>query len=101
LSEQQGRVSTGSKAPVTGLNDDLEFMGKRLHVQTEHMELPVAHIVTQVFSNGRVLMSKKRECPAGIQASQDIGGVQRLMSAQHYQVLQEIAAKQAKILSSR
>ncbi len=66
-------------------------MGRRLHVQTEHMELPEARIVTQVFSNGRVLLSKKTECPADIHESPDVGRIQKLMSAQHYQVLQEIS----------
>jgi len=101
LSEQQSKSGSESKVPVTGLNDNLEFMGRRLHIQTEHMELPVARIVTQVFSNGRVLLSKKMECPADIHEPHDVGRIQKLMSAQHYQVLQEIEAKQARILSSR
>ena len=84
-----------------GLNDNLEFMGRRLHVQTEHTEFPVPRIVTHVFSNGRVLLSKKTECPPDIRESPDFNRIQKLMSSQHHQVLKEIAAKQARILGSR
>jgi hypothetical protein len=101
LSEQPTKTGADLKIPVPGLNDNLEFMGKRLHVQTEHTEFPVARIVTQVFSNGRVLLSKKTECAAGIRELRDFDRIQKLMSAQHYQVLQEIEAKQAKLLGSR
>ncbi len=101
LSEHQGKSGTELKLPVVGLNDNLVFMGRQLHVQTEHTGFPVARIVTQVFCSGRVLLSKKTECPAGIRESQDFNKIQKLMSTQHYQVLEEIAAKQARIMSSR
>jgi len=98
---ERSNSGVGQKGSVTGLNDNMEFLGKRLHVQTEHAGFPVAHIITQVFSNGRVLLSKKTECPADIHASQDFTTIQKLMNTQHYQVLREIAAKQARILDSR
>jgi hypothetical protein len=101
LSEHQGNSGTELKLPVVGLNDNLVFMGRELHVQTEHAGFPTARIVTQVFCSGRVLLSKKTECPAGIRESQDFNKLQKLMSTQHYQVLEEIVAKQARIMSSR
>ena len=101
LSEHQGRSDTEFKLPVVGLNDNIVFMGRQLHVQTELTGFPVARIVTQVFSSGRVLLSKKSECPADISESQDCNKLQKLMSTQHYQVLEEIEAKQARIMSSR
>ena len=101
LNEHPGRGDIEIRLPVVGLNDNLIFMGRQLHVQTEHTGFPVAHIFTQVFCNGRILLSKKTECSAGIGESQDINRIQQLMSAQHYQVLEEIAAKQARIMSSR
>jgi len=101
LSDHQGKSETELKLPVVGLNDNLVFMGRQLHVQTEHTGFPVARVVTQVFCSGRVLLSKKTECPAGIQGSQDFNTLQKLMSTQHYQVLEEISAKQARIMSSR
>jgi hypothetical protein len=101
LSEHPVKSSTEFKLPVVGLNDNLVFMGRQLHVQTEHTGFPVARIVTQVFCSGRVLLSKKTECPTGIHESQDFDKLQKLMSTQHYQVLEEISAKQARIMNSR
>ena len=101
LSDNQGISGTEAKLPVVGLNDNLVFMGRQLHVQTEHTGFPVARIVTQVFCSGRVLLSKKTDCPADIRESHDFNGIQKLMSTQHYQVLEEIAAKQARIMSVR
>ena len=100
MSEEQ-RNRTESKVPVAGLNDNMEFLGRRLHVQTEHMDLPKEHIVTQVYSNGRVLLSKKTECSPDIHASQDFACIQNMMREQHYRVLQEIADKQARVLSTK
>jgi hypothetical protein len=101
MSEYQEKSGTEPKLPLVGLNDNLVFMGRQLHVQTEHTGFPIARIVTQVFCSGRVLLSKKTECPAGIPESQDFNQLQKLMSTQHYQVLEEIAAKQARIMGSR
>jgi hypothetical protein len=94
--EEQGGMASAS-AP-TGLNNNLQFMGKQLHVQTENMEFPVAHIVTQVFCGGRVVLSKKSEYPAGLRESRDFSTIQRLMQTQHHQILREITEKQTRIL---
>ncbi len=96
--ENSGSVFT---SPAMGLNDNLEFMGKLLHVQTENTTFPVAHIVTQVFSNGHVILSIKSEFPSGFHESLDFGKVQQLMRKQHIQVIQEIRSKQSRILGSR
>jgi hypothetical protein len=85
---------------IVGLNDNLDFMGKRLHIQTEYTELPIARISTQVFCMGRVMLSKKFECPPDIRESHDIHRLQQIMNAQHHQVIQEIEDKQARILGS-
>jgi hypothetical protein len=99
-SEEQAKSSQAFASPAMGLNNNLEFMGRQLHVQTEHLELPVAHIVTQVFCSGRVMLSKKTEYPADVRESRDISKIQQLMNAQHYQVIREIEDKQARILGS-
>ncbi len=91
---------TAFSSPSMGLNNNLEFMGKQLHVQTEHMGFPVAHIVTQVFCGGRVLLSKKSEYPSNAQEPQDLSKVQQLMHAQHCQIIQEITSKKNRILGS-
>jgi len=99
-SEGQNKGGLSSTSPITGLNDNLEFVGRQLHVQTEHLEFPVAHIVTQVFCRGRVLLSKKSEYPSDIRASRDVSKIRQMMNAQHSQVIREIADKQARILAS-
>jgi hypothetical protein len=83
-----------------GLNDNFEFMGKQLHVQTERIGLPVPRIVTQVFSNGRVVFSKKSDIPQGPD-SQEFTGIQELMQTQHFQTIREMADKQKQILGAR
>ena len=79
---------------ATGLNDNIEFMGKLLHVQTENIRLPKPGIVTQVFSNGRILFSKKTEC------SHALNDIQSQMHKQHSDVIQSIADKQARLQSA-
>ena len=77
---------------AAGLNDNVEFAGKQLHVQTESIGTPTSCVVTQIFSNGRVLFSKKTECLQGLNE------LQNLMRDQHAQVLRDLAEKEAKIL---
>jgi hypothetical protein len=83
-----------------GLNDNVEFMGKQLHVQTERIGLPVPRIVTQVFSNGRVVFSKKADIPQGPD-SQEFIKIQELMRTQHFQTIREMADKQKQFLGAR
>lgn len=97
---QNGNGSAKTKA-VVGLNDNLVFLGKQLHVQTEHLVLPAPRIVTQVFSNGRVLLSRKTDCPADAGAPRDGEEIRRRMQAQHLQVIREIEAKRERVLNSR
>jgi hypothetical protein len=99
-SEKDELQSISLNLPVVGLNDNLDFLGRQLHVQTEFIELPVARINTLVFCNGRVLLSKKSECPPGIRESHDIQKLQQIMNTQHHQVIREIAAKQVRVLGS-
>ena len=82
-----------------GLNDNLEFMGKQLHIQTERIGFPAPHVVTQVFSNGRVVFTKKSEIPREDE-SPGSRRVQDLMRNQHFQTIREIEEKQKKILRS-
>jgi hypothetical protein len=89
-------------APVLtamGLNDNLDFMGRQLHVQTENLRSPSPCIVTQVFCNGRVLFSTKSEYLPGVNESQDFSRIGDLMQSQHYRVIEKIRDKKAQILS--
>jgi hypothetical protein len=79
---------------ATGLNDNVEFMGKQLHVQTESIGSPATSVVTQIFSSGRVIFSKKSEC------SNNLNEAQNLMYSQHSQTILNLAKKEAKILGA-
>jgi hypothetical protein len=98
--ENEGRSAIVSENSVSGLNDNLEFLGKQLHVQTERIGFPAPRVVTQVFSNGRVVLSKKSEIPFRVDELQESLQIQELMRTQHFQTIQEIIAKQKRILSS-
>jgi hypothetical protein len=87
-------------SPVAGLNDNVKFMGKNLHVQTENSGFPKARIVTQVFCKGRVVFSRKSEYPPGIHECGNPDKIRELMHSQHLQIIQELRNKQDSILGS-
>lgn len=95
--EDKGDSRVTVPSQVIGLNDNLEFMGRQLHVQTENTEFPIARIVTHVFTNGRILLSKKSDYPQEVQTSKDPGKIRELMQTQHHQIIQEIAEKQKRL----
>lgn len=85
---------------ATGLNDNLVVMGKELHVQTEDLGAEGGGIITQVFCDGRVLLSTKSEYS---QALRDLDAGDRLaesMRAQHYHVIREIETRRTKLASA-
>jgi hypothetical protein len=77
-----------------GLNDNVEFMGKQLHIQTEILQASELSVVTQIFNKGRVIFSKKSEC------SYNFSGIQNLINNQHAQVLQSLAEKEGRIIGA-
>jgi hypothetical protein len=100
MHQNSGTKDIGVDSAVAGLNDSLEFLGKQLHVQTERIGLPSPRIVTQVFSNGRVVLSKKSDLPFQSDQPEDATRVHELMRTQHFQVIREIKAKQKRILGT-
>jgi len=81
---------------ATGLNDNLSVMGRELHVQTEDLGAESGGIITQVFCEGRVLLSTKTEYTQALR-DQDAG--ERLaesMRVQHYHVIREIETRKSK-----
>ena len=87
-----------SAIPSMGLNDNLVFMGKELHVQTENKGSSALCILTQVFLKGRVIFSTRSEIPFDFHEMHDYGKIQTLMHTQHSQVIQKIRDKEAKAL---
>ena len=101
LNKEQEKSNPALISPAMGLNDNLEFLGRQLHIQTEHTGFPKASIVTQVFCSGRVMLSKKTEYPPEVNESQDFNTIQQLMKKQHCQMIQELKDKQARKQGSR
>jgi hypothetical protein len=94
----QGEHAKAESVPsVAGLNDSLAIFGRQLHVQTELLRSSSFCIATHVFSNGRVLFSRKSECAPEFRNSRDTGKIQDLMKSQHLQVIREINKKAAQI----
>ena len=83
---------------IMGLNDNLEFRGKVLHVQTENVSSEKPCILTQVFHGGRVVLTKKYEYESGIEEAEDYKKIQALMYSQHSKIIEGINSQQAKII---
>lgn len=84
--------------PMMGLNDNLEFMGKALHIQTENLGFTGRCITTQVFCSGKVILSAKSEYPSTIRDRNDQSQVRELMRKQHFNVIRELEGKKVRIL---
>ena len=84
-------------APVSGLNDNVPWDEHELHVQTEDLGAP-SRIVTQVFLRGHIVHSVKSAYPSQLRSSQTQQHIADLMRKQHFQVIQEILGRKAKIL---
>jgi hypothetical protein len=57
VAEKPGEALKGVSKTQLGLNNDVDYEGKTLHVQTEDLGSLKAKIVTHVFHNGQILFS--------------------------------------------
>ena len=95
LERRAGKASTPAAparlvgpAPVMGLNDDIEVGGAHFHVQTEDLGPRRRAVTTQVFSSGRILMSRRTEY-----AAEEPARVLEIMRKQHLDVIKEFSDK--------
>jgi len=86
--------------PTMGLNDNLDFMGKQFHIQTEDLGYTGRSITTQVFCDGRVILSTRCEYPAKVGAKSNRGQISDLMRRQHFNVIRELESKKVHALRS-
>jgi hypothetical protein len=94
------KVFNSRTAPVSSamsLNDNLDFMGKALHIQTENVQSENPHIRTHVFSRGRVIHTKILSFPADLIESGNLNQIRRLMQAQHCEIIDKISRRQSKL----
>jgi flagellar biosynthesis protein FlhG len=82
--------------PVTGLNDNMAFMGRNLHIQTEDMGVTGHCITTQVFCEGRVILSTKSDYASTMRNPHHNGDLVELMRTQHFNVIREIESRKTK-----
>lgn len=79
------------------LNDNLDFLGKELHIQTENIQSDIPHIRTHVFSRGRVIHTKILTFPADLAQSGDLSEIRRLMQSQHCEIIDKIYRQNSKL----
>jgi flagellar biosynthesis protein FlhG len=85
---------------VSGLNDNLVVLGRDLHIQTEDSGNDERCITTQVFCDGRVVLSTKSEYPQIVRNSHDGSRLAEFMRAQHFRVIREIESRKMKLQSA-
>ena len=83
-------------SPAMGLNDNLNFLGKELHVQTENVPASTPCILTQVFFHGRVIHTAKSEYATEAGGSHNLAKIRDLMVKQHMKVIERISEQRAK-----
>jgi flagellar biosynthesis protein FlhG len=92
-----GKVESGA-SPLPGLNNNLEFLGRRLHVQTEDLGNSKRSVTTQVFLNGRVVHSTKSAYPEPAGGSPQRVLIEELMRVQHLTVMREIQNQKGRLV---
>lgn len=90
------QIQSNVASPAMGLNDNLNFCGKELHVQTEHVQSSAPHIRTHVFFQGRVVHTTRYEYSNDEQDSINLVEIRKLMHRQHMAVIEKISKQQAK-----
>ena len=77
-------------APMMGMNHNLFVRGSALHVQTEDMGNMGKCVITQVFCDGKIVLSIKSEYPT---TNSDLGArtqLAELMRKQHFDTIRDI-----------
>jgi flagellar biosynthesis protein FlhG len=88
--EQKDSSPPAPCTPVTGFNDNLVLMGRNLHIQTEDLRAAGNGITTQVFCDGRVILSTKSDC------GHDPVETMETMRTQHFNVILQIENRKPK-----
>ena len=90
------KIPPNVASSAMGLNDNLNFLGKELHVQTENVQSSVPCIRTQVFFHGRVVYTAKYEYSSESSNPLDLLKIRDLMHEQHMRVIKKINEQEAK-----
>ena len=90
------QIQSDVASPAMGLNDNLMFCGKVLHIQTEKISSSVPCILTHVFFQGRVIHTTRHEYSNEDHKSDNWVEIRKLMHKQHVGVIEKISKQQAK-----
>jgi MinD-like ATPase involved in chromosome partitioning or flagellar assembly len=88
------------KTPTMGITDKLDFLGRQFHIQTEDLGFTGRSITTQVFCEGKVIFSSKREYPSSVNGKSDRNLITEMMRQQHFNVIRELESKKSQMLGT-
>ncbi|MEJ2108325.1 MAG: hypothetical protein P8Z37_00130 [Acidobacteriota bacterium] len=83
-------------SPTMSLNDNLNFLGKELHIQTENVHSGSLCIRTHVFTGGKIIHTTKSTFSSDIPDLSDFDKIRNLMHTQHQKVIDKIVKQQSK-----
>ena len=83
-------------SPTMSLNDNLNFLGKELHIQTENVHTGSLCIRTHVFTGGKIIHTTKSTLSSDTLDLGDFDKIRNLMQSQHKKVIDKIVKQQSK-----
>jgi flagellar biosynthesis protein FlhG len=96
----QGLDTLAAITPIVGLDDRLDFKGKNLRIKTDNMGYTGRCITTQVFCEGRVILSTKSDYAPPLKDKDNTNHVKALMRKQHFKVICDIEGDKIQILNA-
>jgi len=84
--------------PIAGLDDRLDFKGKKLRIKTDNVGYTGRCIATRVFCEGRVVLSTKNDYSSNLQQADSTNHIKALMRKQHFNVICDIESDKIQIL---
>ena len=96
MKQEDMQIQSNVVSPAMGLNDNLNFCGRILHIQTENVKSSTPCILTHVFSQGRVIYTARHEYSNDDHKSDNWVEIRKLMHKQHVGVIEKISKQQAK-----
>ncbi len=85
-------MSGAGQMMVRGFNDNVEYRGRRYHVQTEDSGRKNPHVFTHLFHGGTILSTKEAQYDHLLHVESWRDEVRTLMSRQHASMLNELLA---------
>lgn len=81
------------KDALLGFNTNVTWRGKVLHVQTEDSGRGKPHVITHLFHEGTIIVSRKTDYSHLVDAPDMVDQVRAVMKAQHKQMIIELRDK--------